>query len=170
MDDKSALLKIIALLLQYPDRELLDDLHELDEAIGSISDATAQQECRGFVAHLRATPIRLLQEGYTATFDFSSETCMNLSYHKVGDGKRRGPALVEFQQAYRSMGYEPAAGELPDYLPMVLEFLSICAQDTRSLIMKEYSGEIENLSGKLQAQGSPYRGVFRVLSGLSRVL
>ncbi len=166
MDEKGSVLKIVALFLQYPGQELLDDLKELDEAMSRVSDEIAQQECRKFMAHVRSTPMQRLQAEYTATFDLAPETCLNLSYHKFGEGKQRGPALLVFREAYKSMGCEPAGSELPDYLPMVLEFLSLCSHETRSAIMAGYSGEIENLSIRLHERKSPYAGLFKILASL----
>jgi nitrate reductase molybdenum cofactor assembly chaperone NarJ/NarW len=168
LDNEGSLLKIIALLLQYPDSDLLADLDELDQAIEALSDEATRQECRKLAAYLRSTSKQRLQEDYTATFDLASGTCLNLSYHKFGDGKERGSALLAFREAYKSMGYEPTAAELPDYLPMVLELLSVCPESERSGTMMEYGEEIENIRRRLEAEGSPYTGLFRVLSSLPR--
>ena len=98
MDEKDSIFKIIALLLQYPDKELLDDLSDLNEAIRGVSDDMAKEKCREFIAHVSERgPLPHLQQDYTATFDLAPETCLNLSYHKVGDGSIGGPLCSYFE-------------------------------------------------------------------------
>ena len=123
---RNDLLYLISSLLQYPDEELLGCLDEL----ASIADGACPAEIRPiveeFLEHLgQMTPIQA-QERYTAVFDMNPSTTLSVTYHVHGDNEKRAAALAQLQHHYELAGWERITGELPDYLPMMLEFLSIC--------------------------------------------
>jgi len=160
------LLKVISLLLQFPDEELLLSLKELSEAVEEISDPKRREKCRKFLHYLSKTsPIRL-QEVYTATFDLSPPTCLNLSYHRWGDHKERGNALARFQEIYNRDGYEALPGELPDYLPLVLEFLAVGGKAHHFSLFGEYAEQVETICSRLQENGSPYADLLEIAAGV----
>ena len=159
-EEKRRLLKLLSLLLHYPDETLVDGIEELEEAVATISQSEARERCQDFLGRLKTTPLVHLQEEYTAIFDLSSETCLNLSHHRCGDARERGRALVEFQQLYKSGGYESTVRELPDYLPLVLEFLSLDTGARHSALLGQYSDQVEAISSRLQKKGSSYAPFF----------
>jgi len=113
-------------LLHYPDEGLFNRLDE----VASIADHSCQVEIKSaikaFIDDLKTlTPIKV-QERYTAVFDMNPSTTMNMTYHAYGDNEKRAAALANLQHNYEQAGWERITGELPDYLPMMLEFLSIC--------------------------------------------
>jgi len=71
------------------------------------------------------SPIRA-QERYTTTFDMTPPNTLNMTYHRFGDGEKRAGMLAYLQEIYCRSGYAPNTGDLPDYLPLMLEFLSQC--------------------------------------------
>ena len=92
--------KLIAFLLQYPDDALMRSLPEISEAIAAIDDPRARGILQRFSAWLQNTPLIELQEQYTASFDMAPDTCLNLTYHLLGDDAERGRALSALQQVY----------------------------------------------------------------------
>lgn len=120
-------LRLFSTLLLYPDTALLGRLDEIEAAVINLPAGDIQNAVTAFTAYLKANdPIRL-QETYTAAFDMNPKSTLNLTYHLFGDTEKRGTALAHLQTVYGRAGWERTATELPDYLPLMLEFLSLCA-------------------------------------------
>jgi nitrate reductase delta subunit len=115
------------------------------------------------LSYLAETSLIQLQETYTATFDLNPATCLNLTYHKWGDARERGSALVDFHHLYHNGGYEAASRELPDYLPMILEFLSVNQQQNSFSLFEDYCEQVEDIRSRLLETGSPYAGLFGIV-------
>ncbi|HYR03125.1 MAG TPA: nitrate reductase molybdenum cofactor assembly chaperone, partial [Syntrophobacteria bacterium] len=92
-EEERTLLKVVSLLLQYPEAGWLDSLVSLEGAASEIADPDSKALCNDFLNHLRNTPLLRLQENYSATFDLRPSTSLDLGYHRWGDGKERGGAL-----------------------------------------------------------------------------
>ena len=112
--------RALAAILSYPEQELLDALPELRRAIEGEGIA-ALPELEG----LFADGLLAAQERYVALFDRSKALSLHLFEHVHGDSRDRGQAMVDLAGVYAERGVEPAQGELPDYLPAFLEFLSL---------------------------------------------
>jgi nitrate reductase delta subunit len=183
-DEKRYLLKLLSTLLQYPDDEFILSLEELKEAVAQIPQVEHRERCVNFLDYLGNTPLISLQEEYTSTFDLNPSTCLNLTYHKWGDSRERGNALVDFHRLYHQAGYESSTGELPDYLPLVLEYLSLNRNGDHSShvalaglirqkegtsttsLLGQYCGEVETISSGLQEAGSVYAGLLAIVTDL----
>ena len=169
-EEKRSLLKVLSLLLQYPDDGFIISLEELKEAVGEISQVEQRERCLNFLDYLDNNPLISLQEEYTATFDFKPAASLNLTYHKWGDARERGNALVGFHQLYQTAGYESISGELPDYLPLLLEFLSINHQECDISFLGQYCGQLKAIGSLLKEAGSPYAGLFKIVLDIFREL
>ena len=88
-NEKGYLLKLLSMLLQYPDDEFILSLEELKEAVAQIPQVEQRQRCVNFLDYLGDNPLIRLQEEYTSTFDLNPETCLNLTYHRWGDARER---------------------------------------------------------------------------------
>jgi len=148
--------KLISLLLQYPDEELVSGLSGMEAVVSELEPESARRVCSDFLDYLRQKPILYVQEEYTRTFDLDSSMCLNLSHHKWGDDRERGNALAALSGLYQVAGFEMSTGELPDYLPLVLEFMSVCSEEACRAIMEDYREEVNGLAEKLNKQGSSY--------------
>lgn len=164
LEDRRLLFKVFSVLLQYPDEALVHSVHSLRGALALFSHDTSEAGCRGFLQYLEATPLISLQEDYVQTFDLRPSACLNLTFHECGDSKIRGAALADLSQLYKSAGYESSTGELPDFLPLMLEFLSICSSDTALRILERYQKQIHGLARQLHVEGSPYGSLLEALS------
>jgi len=151
-------------LLRYPDEDLKVCLPDVGSCLAQFPESPAITNCMDFLTYLETTPLRSLQEEYTRTFDLNGTTCLNLTFHEWGDSRERGMALVDLKQLYKAEGYEPLAGELPDYLPMMLEFLTVCPDLTCAQLVSQYSKHISALAGRLKERGSPYSRPVEVVS------
>ncbi|MGV0836007.1 nitrate reductase molybdenum cofactor assembly chaperone [Mycolicibacterium thermoresistibile] len=152
-----------SLLLNYPDPELLrladEMLVHLDGPVGEGLSATA--------AALRGVDPMQAAQDYVATFDLRRRCTMYLTYWTDGDTRNRGNAMLAFAQAYRAAGVTPPAQELPDYLPVVLEFAATVDPDGGRRLLAAHRVPIEVLHRALVEAGSPYASaVAAVLSTL----
>ncbi|HSO17939.1 MAG TPA: nitrate reductase molybdenum cofactor assembly chaperone [Desulfosarcina sp.] len=126
IESRIALLNLISFLLQYPDEEMLGRLDELAAIADGVYPGETRSVIQEFLKGLgRMTPIQA-QERYTAVFDMNPSTTLSVTYHAYGDNEKRAAALARLQHHYELAGWERITGELPDYLPLMLEFLSIC--------------------------------------------
>jgi nitrate reductase delta subunit len=147
--------QLLSLLLQYPDAELVAARTELESAAGAA-------ELRGFLAYLANTPLRELQAAYVRTFDFDRRASLHLTYHTHGDRRQRGIELVRLKRRYAEAGLHATAAELPDYLPLLLEFAEL-APDVGEAMLNELRVPLELVRTRLRATESPYAEVLDVL-------
>lgn len=147
-------------LLRYPDPQLLEQLELLRTAAGALP-RTVGAGLAAAVEHLAATPLLAAQSGYVATFDLRRRNCLYLTYYLNGDTRRRGMALWRFRDRLATHGVEVGGGELPDYLPAVLELGcgDAAAAETALALLAEHHQGVEVLRRSLAEQHSPYAGV-----------
>jgi len=119
-------LRLLSALLHYPDDDLPGDLPQMQKAAAQIAPGGLKHAIDGFLRYLAVRPLLDLQTDYTAAFDLNPSTTLNLTWHRYGENEQRAAALARLQQLYEDAGWERITGELPDYLPLMLEFLSVC--------------------------------------------
>ena len=148
--------KLASVLLQYPTRALFDGLDELDAAARSAPRG-ARGPLAAFLAWLRATPPHEVAQHYVETFDLRRRSALYLTYYRHGDTRRRGMALLAFKTAYRAAGLAPAGTELPDYLPVVLDFAAVAPGGED--LLRRHRADLELLRRALHEAGTPYARV-----------
>jgi nitrate reductase molybdenum cofactor assembly chaperone NarJ/NarW len=148
---------VAARCLDYPREELVESLPVLAQALAEQRDSPAAQELTTLVEHLASRPLADLQRAYVDTFDLSRKHALYLSYWTDGDTRRRGEVLGRFKAAYRRSGFlVDTHGELPDYLPMVLEFAACADPVAGAELLQDYRASLELLRIALQEKQSPY--------------
>jgi len=148
---------VAARCLDYPEEDLLGSLPTMLGALAEHGDSPGASELRPLVEHLASRPLAELQRAYVDTFDLSRKHALYLSYWTDGDTRRRGEVLGRFKTAYRGSGFVvDTHGELPDYLPMVLEFAARADTDAGAKLLQDYRASIELLRIALQERESPY--------------
>lgn len=158
--------QILSWLLQYPEPDLLEQAADEAGQATAASAKAAASDIRQFRAWAGSRPVGDLQAIYTATFDFSGEHSLHLTYHLLGDLRDRGQALAALKLRYGEAGYLPEGSELPDYLPLMLEFAAE-AREPGEALLQEFRAPIEVLRRRLVQAQNPY-GV--LLQALSRML
>jgi len=148
--------KLASVLLQYPTGALFDGLGELDAAARSAPRG-ARGPLAAFLAWLRATPPHEVAQHYVETFDLRRRSALYLTYYRHGDTRRRGMALLAFKTAYRAAGLAPAGTELPDYLPVVLDFAAVAPGGED--LLRRHRADLELLRRALHEAGTPYARV-----------
>jgi nitrate reductase delta subunit len=160
-----------AALLDYPDDALLDALdsietHVRDEACLPQREGTRLER---FFAYLHERDLLTLQENYVALFDRGRSTSLHLFEHVHGESRDRGQAMVDLLRMYERSGLFLKSGQLPDHLPVFLEYLSrLPAPDARALLGE--TGEIlRAIAAHLAKRGSHYSFVVGALLPLTAV-
>jgi nitrate reductase molybdenum cofactor assembly chaperone NarJ/NarW len=151
-----SLFGLLSRLLQHPDEPPGLDGDELPA--GPAGDAVAR-----FLSEVEAIPLDELQRDYVATFDFDRRTNLYLTYHLYGDRRRRGVELVRLKRRFREAHLELVDGELPDYLPVLLELAKLAPQRGTALLA-ELRGPIELVHSNLRERGSPYAHLLEALA------
>lgn len=151
--DPRATWKLASVLLQYPSASLFSGLDVLDAA-ARATPRTSREPFAGFLAWLRATSPTEVAQHYVETFDLRRRCALYLTYYRFGDTRRRGMAMIAFKTAYRVAGFVPSEDELPDYLPMVLDFAALSARGEGLLV--SHRGDLELLRRALEREESPY--------------
>lgn len=164
--------KLASVLLQYPTVALFDGLGQLAGA--ASSGPRASREPFGiFIEWLASTPPDEVARHYVETFDLPggrggaaprTKQCrcaLYLTYYRYGDTRNRGMAMLAFKNAYRAAGFEPCEGELPDYLPLVLDFAALHPRGEK--LLRAHRPDLELLLRGLRAAPSPYAGVIEAI-------
>jgi nitrate reductase delta subunit len=155
--------KLTSLLLQYPTAGLLAGLDEL-AAVAGACPRPAREPLAGFLGWLRGTPPAVVAQHYVETFDLRRRTALYLTYYRHGDTRRRGMALLAFKAAYRAAGLVPPGDELPDYLPVVLDFAAV--EPAGEDLLRRHRADLELLRRALHEAGTPYAGVVDAVCAL----
>jgi nitrate reductase delta subunit len=154
--------KLCSLLLQYPDAEILAGREELALAASRLRSPGADH-LRRFVAWWAAEPPLDLQRHYVQIFDLTRRCGLYLTYYALGDRRERGQALVRLRVLYRECGLPQEGDELPDYLPVVLEFAAHAPGREGEQVLRENRAALELVRAGLHEEGSPYAGVLDAL-------
>jgi nitrate reductase delta subunit len=163
--------KVLSLLLCYPEADWLAALPELEQALvaeaGFNGDAAVRMA--PLFALLRESKLIALQENYVATFDRNPSHSLHLFEHIHGESRDRGSAMIDLLQEYWKHDFDASAAELPDYVPLFLEFLSLLPPDEALELLGDAVHVLATIGRKLDANGSPYATAFQVLEALSPV-
>ena len=149
--------KLASVLLQYPTAAVFDGLDALDAAAAQIPSREGRQAIGEFLAWLRATPPTDVAQHYVETFDLRRRCALYLTYYRYGDTRNRGMAMLTFKTAYRVAAFEPTDDELPDYLPLVLEFASLSARGED--LLRSRRADLEPLRKALHEAETPYASI-----------
>lgn len=149
--------KLASVLLQYPTAQLFAGLDVLDAYAAGASPKQAREAFAEFIGWLRATEPDDVARHYVETFDMRRRCALYLTYYRYGDTRKRGMAMLKFKTAYRTAGFTPRDEELPDYLPMVLEFAALT--DHGAKLLRRNRADLELLRRALAEARSPYAAV-----------
>ena len=161
----------LALLLTYPAQAWIDPLDEAEALLVQEAgiNAEAAPRLQALFSLLREETLIELQQNYVATFDQNPSHSLHLFEHIHGESRDRGQAMVDLIEEYRKHDLEIDASELPDYVPLFLEYLSILPNQDAATLLGEAINVLALIGRKLQANGSAYHTVFDVLQTLSPI-
>lgn len=159
--------KILSAILSYPNEELQAGIPEIRAALTADSEALAHLE--PLLAHIEHTDLITLQEQYVMVFDRNPSHSLHLFEHVYGEDRARGQAMVDLLDEYRKHGFEVLSDELPDFVPLFLEFLATCTVDESDAVLSDAIHVLAHIGQKLQSSQSLYSSVFDILVNLSPV-
>ena len=165
----SLTLRVLARLLSYPDGELLGHLRDLRDALRSerALSVSRMRELEALMDTLARADALENEAVYVALFDRGRATSLHLFEHVHGDSRERGPAMIDLAQTYDKAGLFLAPGELPDYLPAVLEFVSTQPAREARAFLSEMAHLFNAIFSALRERGSAYASVLGALLELA---
>jgi len=162
--------KLASVLLQYPSEAIVDGADALADVAATVRSRPYRESVTGFLNWLRETPPVEVAQHYVETFDLRRRCALYLTYYRYGDTRKRGMAMLRFKTAYRTAAFDPTDDELPDYLPLVLEFAALSPRGVE--LLRQHRADLELLRKALHQAPSPYAelldGVCALLPGLRR--
>jgi nitrate reductase molybdenum cofactor assembly chaperone len=154
--EEAIVLQAASICLQYPDDAVRATLPLVGNAVGGLPASAARERLATFLLHTLATPEGKLAEHYVEVFDRRRRCCLYLTWWTDGETRRRGGALAALKQRYRAAGVEFTSGELPDYLPAVLEYAATADLVDGLALLQEHRAGLELLRLALLDAGTPY--------------
>jgi len=161
--------RALAALLSYPTEALQAATGEIAETLAEEATVAAPHltAIRGFLDEVAGTDIYELQARYFELFDRSRTLSLHLFEHVHGESRDRGQAMADLIALYQSHGLDMAADELPDYLPMFLEFLSLLPDTEARTMLTEPAGILRALTDRLAARSTGYMTVMAALADIA---
>lgn len=159
-------LKVLSALLCYPEADLLAALPDMAPIIAreTLLRPASRTAVLGLIEAWRGADLLDLQEAYVALFDRGRSLSLHLFEHVHGESRDRGQAMVDLLRLYRSHGFELSRRELPDYVPLFLEFLSRQARAEAVALLHEAMPVLSLLGARLKERGSPFHALFDALA------
>jgi nitrate reductase delta subunit len=163
--------KALSVLLMYPESDWLEVLPELEAALGDEAGANGDAATRlaPLFGLLRGSELIDLQQNYVATFDRNPSHSLHLFEHIHGESRDRGSAMTDLLEEYWKHDFDASASELPDYVPLFLEFLSLLPADEALALRGEAVHGLAAMGRMLDATARPYATAFQVLEAMSPV-
>ena len=149
-------LRVLSALLGYPGAEMRRDLPEMRDILRSESALPLARldELESLMASIAATDPLDAEADYVALFDCGRATSLHLFEHVHGESRDRGPAMVDLAKTYAEAGLDVAPGELPDYLPLVLEYASTQPRQGARSFLGEIAHIVNAIHAAVVARGS----------------
>ncbi len=162
-------LKALSLTLSYPTAELQEAMPEIGAVLASDSrlSAATRLALQRLATDVGQGDLFDVQESYVMLFDRSRTLSLNLFEHVHGESRERGGAMVSLIETYRAAGFEPATTELPDHLPVLLEFLSTRPFAEAQETLADAAHIFDALATRLVRRESGYDAAFAALSQLA---
>lgn len=166
------LYRILAKLLDYPDEGLAGVLWEVRMRARSGDEFLAheRQAVETFVDYLESLSLTEAQAAYVMTFDMVPEHSLHLTHHLFGDDKNRGPALIDLTEFYKEYGLQQADNELPDFLPLALEFADQLDESEARMFLSQWARVLKQLADNLEEANSPYAPLARLVEDRAQLV
>lgn len=159
------ILKVISLLMAYPEQTTVDNYELMREVI--VADKNIDDSNKllltNFIDRLVKQDLLDVQEQYLDLFGRGSSTSLLLFEHVHGQSRDRGQAMVDLLDRYQQKGFELSAKELPDYIPLFLEFLAHCETEQSLEWLNEINHILAVLEERIHTRGSHYSDLMTVL-------
>jgi nitrate reductase delta subunit len=159
--------QILSALLLYPEPALIETLPEIEATLAATPALHAPLQ--PLLDYLASEDLITVQQNYVMTFDRTPSHSLHLFEHIHGESRDRGQAMVDLMEEYKKHGLQMTGDDLPDFVPLFLEFLSQQDEAEAARLLSDAVHVLAHIGRKLSANGSQYAGVFDVLQALSPV-
>lgn len=165
----SRIYKVLSALLSYPTAEMVEAAPAMRAAVKDAAElpSNGRRALLNFIDELAAGDLIDMQERYVMLFDRTRSLSLHLFEHVWGESRDRGQAMVDLGLLYERHGLDLSARELPDYLPLFLEFLSTLPADEARALLAEPVDVLATLHQRHRKRGTVYAPVFQVLEALA---
>ena len=163
--------KLLGLLLSYPEGTVYSESNELLQTLRSEALLPEKfiKKVETFLTTQKAQNLMTVQEDYVETFDRGRAHCLHLFEHIHGESRDRGQAMIDLSETYAAKDLYIDNNELPDYLPLFMEYLSRCEFQDATKLLGEAIDVISTIGAKLKKHKSPYADIFTSIEVLSAV-
>jgi nitrate reductase delta subunit len=161
--DAATTYKLCSLFLQYPGPELIAARQELAGEVLTLRRSPATSALARFCEWWAREDRLALEQHYVETFDLDRRCGLYLTFYTDGDKRQRGGALLRLKRLYRAAGLPLADGELPDFLPAMLEFAAHAPSGEGAIVLREHRPAIELLRTSLRDRDTPYALVLEAI-------
>ncbi|MGI8751432.1 MAG: nitrate reductase molybdenum cofactor assembly chaperone [Acidimicrobiales bacterium] len=163
--ERAVVFKVASALLGYPDTAALLGRPQLASAVGHLRDSPTRGHLRCFLDWADRIEPTAAAAHYVETFDLRRRCCLYLTYYTHGDTRKRGMALLALKDRYRRAGLNLESADLPDYLPIMLEFAAIAPDDGDAALVGHRPG-LDLLRIALGDADSPYVAVIDAVTAV----
>ena len=164
--------KVFSTMLLYPDYEFKHNIKLAKNIL--YEEAILKDEyinmILSFIDYVDKNDLLFLQEEYVSLFDRQKQFSLYLFEHIHGDSRDRGMAMIDLKNLYKTSNFDmPLGGELPDYIPVFLEYLSVLSLSKSSILVGEVINIIAILGYRLKLINNIYYNLFCALESLSAI-
>lgn len=163
MNDVQRTFQICSYLLSYPDEEFHQSLADVEEEINELNITHIRTQLFTFIQQLQKHSLNDLVHQYVNTFDFGRKTNLYITYMTSGEQRERGVDLLYLKNYYKLHGFSATDVELPDFLPLMLEFAARVDDEVRMPVFSKYFDNIKEISDRLEANKNIYRHLFNAI-------
>jgi nitrate reductase delta subunit len=160
--------RVLSALLSYPTPELKAEAAQAERIVrteGLLTGTYLENVCV-LLRQLQSTPQLEAESAYIEAFDRGRSTSLYLFEHIHGESRDRGQAMVRLLMRYRMHGLDLDSRELPDFLPLFLEFLSTCRPEQASKYLAEVIDIVDGLASRLRQRGAAYAPVLEAVGSI----
>jgi nitrate reductase delta subunit len=166
-DDTGQVFQLCSYLLNYPDPEWIDSLSEVEEEVELLASSSMKAELLQFCHGTKEKSPSEIVATYVNTFDFGKKTNLYVTYMSSGEQRERGMDLLFLKNYYKLQGFSVTDKELPDYLPIMLEFASLTEKEKIKPVFERYFENIKEIEKHLAEANNLYH---HILSAVIRAL
>lgn len=170
---RSPYYRVLGVLLDYPGNDFTELLGEVTEFLNVRAKRNGEEVAPvlATIHWMQSLSLLDLEQTYVHTFDLTSKHSLNLTAHLLDEqDRRRGPALIRLREHYENAGFHMVDGELPDYLPAVLEYAATLDEAAAATFLAEGDEALEILEHNLCESKSPYAALVTAVRGSVRSL
>jgi nitrate reductase delta subunit len=159
-DDTQLVFQLCSYLLSYPNREWVDSIEDIEAEIELLPPTKMKTELIQFFSRAKTLTANELLSTYVNTFDFGKKTNLYITYMSNGEQRERGMDLLFLKNCYKLNGFAVTDKELPDFLPIMLEYASQVDEEALKPVFERYFDNISEIEKNLVEANNLYQHLF----------